>query len=122
MQGAASVEDARILAKAVISSNLVKAAFFGKDANWGRILCAMGYSGGNFTPEKTSVSFVSKAGSIQVFQLGVPLNFDEELARKILTEDETCIMVELQDGACSGTAWGCDLTYEYVKINGDYRT
>ena len=122
VQGAASVEDARILAKAVISSNLVKAAFFGKDANWGRILCAMGYSGGNFTPEKTSVSFVSKAGSIQVFQLGVPLNFDEELARKILTEDETCIMVELQDGDCSGTAWGCDLTYEYVKINGDYRT
>lgn len=122
VQGAASVEDARILAKAVISSNLVKAAFFGKDANWGRILCAMGYSGGNFTPEKTSVSFVSKAGSIQVFQRGVPLNFDEELARKILTEDETCIMVELQDGTCSGTAWGCDLTYEYVKINGDYRT
>ena len=122
VDGAASVEDARILAKAVISSNLVKAAFFGKDANWGRILCAMGYSGGNFTPEKTSVSFVSKAGSIQVFQRGVPLNFDEELARKILTEDETCIMVELQDGTCSGTAWGCDLTYEYVKINGDYRT
>lgn len=122
VDGAASVEDAHILAKAVISSNLVKAAFFGKDANWGRILCAMGYSGGNFTPEKTSVSFVSKAGSIQVFQRGVPLNFDEELARKILTEDETCIMVELQDGTCSGTAWGCDLTYEYVKINGDYRT
>ena len=122
VDGAASVEDARILAKAVISSNLVKAAFFGNDANWGRILCAMGYSGGNFTPEKTSVSFVSKAGSIQVFQRGVPLNFDEELARKILTEDETCIMVELQDGTCSGTAWGCDLTYEYVKINGDYRT
>ena len=122
VKGAASVEDARILAKAVISSNLVKAAFFGKDANWGRILCAMGYSGGNFTPEKTSVSFVSKAGSIQVFQQGVPLNFDEELARKILSEDETCIEVELQDGECSGTAWGCDLTYEYVKINGDYRT
>ena len=122
VDGAASVEDARILAKAVISSNLVKAAFFGKDANWGRILCAMGYSGGNFTPEKTSVSFVSKAGTIQVFRQGVPLDFDEELARRILSEDEVCIEVELQDGNCSGTAWGCDLTYEYVKINGDYRT
>ena len=122
VDGAASVEDARILAKAVISSNLVKAAFFGKDANWGRILCAMGYSGGSFTPEKTSVSFASAAGRIQVFKEGVPLDFDEELARRILSEDETCIEVELQDGNCSGTAWGCDLTYEYVKINGDYRT
>ena len=122
VDGAASVEDARILAKSVISSNLVKAAFFGKDANWGRILCAMGYSGGSFMPEKTSVSFVSAAGRIQVFKEGVPLDFDEELARRILSEDETCIEVELQDGNCSGTAWGCDLTYEYVKINGDYRT
>ena len=120
--GACSMEDARTLAKAVICSNLVKAAFFGKDANWGRILCAMGYSGGNFTPEKTSVSFASGAGRIQVFKEGVPLDFDEDVARKILTENETTILVELQDGACSGTAWGCDLTYEYVKINGDYRT
>ena len=122
VDGAASVEDARILAKSVISSNLVKAAFFGKDANWGRILCAMGYSGGSFMPEKASVSFASAAGRIQVFKEGVPLDFDEELARRILSEDETCIEVELQDGNCSGTAWGCDLTYEYVKINGDYRT
>lgn len=122
VDGAASVEDARILAKSVISSNLVKAAFFGKDANWGRILCAMGYSGGNFTPEKASVSFASAAGWIQVFKDGVPLDFDEELARRILGEDETRIEVQLQDGTCSGTAWGCDLTYEYVKINGDYRT
>lgn len=122
VDGAASVEDARILAKSVISSNLVKAAFFGKDANWGRILCAMGYSGGSFMPEKTSVSFASAAGRIQVFKEGVPLDFDEELARRILSEDETRIEVELQDGNCSGTAWGCDLTYEYVKINGDYRT
>ena len=122
VDGAASVEDARILAKAVISSNLVKAAFFGKDANWGRILCAMGYSGGSFTPEKASVSFASTAGRIQVFKEGVPLDFDEDLARRILSEDETRIEVELQDGNCSGTAWGCDLTYEYVKINGDYRT
>lgn len=122
VSGAASVEDARVLAKSVISSSLVKAAFFGKDANWGRILCAMGYSGGNFTPEKTSVSFTSEAGTIEVFQKGVPLDFDEDLARKILSEAETKILVELEDGPCSGTAWGCDLTYEYVKINGDYRT
>lgn len=122
VDGAASVEDARILAKSVISSNLVKAAFFGKDANWGRILCAMGYSGGNFTPENTSVSFESEAGTIQVFRQGVPLDFDEELATRILTAAETRILVQLQDGECSGTAWGCDLTYEYVKINGDYRT
>lgn len=122
VDGAASVEDARILAKSVISSNLVKAAFFGKDANWGRILCAMGYSGGNFTPENTSVSFESEAGTIQVFRQGVPLDFDEELATRILTAAETRILVQLQDGECSGTAWGCDLTYEYVKSNGDYRT
>lgn len=122
VDGAASVEDARILAKAVISSNLVKAAFFGKDANWGRILCAMGYSGGSFTPERTSVSFESEAGTIAVFRQGIPLDFDEELATRILSAAETRILVQLQDGNCSGTAWGCDLTYEYVKINGDYRT
>lgn len=122
VDGAASVEDARILAKSVISSNLVKAAFFGKDANWGRILCAMGYSGGSFTPERTSVSFESEAGTIAVFRQGVPLDFDEELATRILSAAETRILVQLQDGECSGTAWGCDLTYEYVKINGDYRT
>ena len=122
VDGAASVEDARILAKAVISSNLVKAAFFGKDANWGRILCAMGYSGGSFTPERTSVSFESEAGTIAVFRQGIPLDFDEELATRILSAAETRILVQLQDGECSGTAWGCDLTYEYVKINGDYRT
>lgn len=120
--GAASVEAARILAKSVISSNLVKAAFFGKDANWGRILCAMGYSGGSFTPECTSVSFESEAGTIAVFRQGIPLDFDEELATRILSAAETRILVQLQDGNCSGTAWGCDLTYEYVKINGDYRT
>ena len=126
------------LAKAVICSNLVKAAFFGADANWGRILDAMGYSGYFFTPEKTSVSFVSRAGAkryftdgsqnggeerkIKVFDHGVPLNFDETLAKQILTEEAVEILVELEDGSASGTAWGCDLTYDYVKINGDYRT
>ena len=136
--GADTVENARGLAKAVICSNLVKTAFFGADANWGRILDAMGYSGFNFTPEKTSVSFLSRKdskryfedgkqnggeeSSIKVFDHGVPLDFDEELAKKILTEEAVEILVELEDGNACGTAWGCDLTYDYVKINGDYRT
>ncbi len=140
VSGAKDVETARVLAKSVISSSLVKAAFFGKDANWGRILCAMGYSGAEFTPEKVDVDFVSakdskrpgftdfvgeqtgEVSSIRVFEQGVPLDFDEDLAKKILSEDEVKIMVTLQDGNAKGTAWGCDLTYEYVKINGDYRT
>ena len=136
--GADTVENARGLAKAVICSNLVKAAFCGADANWGRILDAMGYSGFFFTPEKTSVSFLSREGAkryfedggtnggkeniIKVFDHGVPLNFDEDLAKKILTEEAVEILVELEDGSARGTAWGCDLTYDYVKINGDYRT
>ena len=125
-------------AKAVISSNLVKAAFFGADANWGRILDAMGYSGFFFTPEKASVSFLSREGakryfaegtvnggaehSIRVFDCGIPLDFDEDAAKKILSEEAVDILVELADGDARGTAWGCDLTYDYVKINGDYRT
>ncbi len=120
--GAKSIESARNLAKSVISSSLVKAAFFGKDANWGRILCALGYSGEDFTPETTSVNFSSEAGAINLFENGVPLNFDENLAKKILTEDEVHILVQLKDGNSCGTAWGCDLTHEYVTINGDYRT
>ena len=136
--GARTVEDARGLAKTVISSNLVKAAFFGADANWGRILDAMGYSPFFFTPEKTSVSFLSREGarrfcaageacggaehSVRVFDHGVPLEFDEAAAKSILSEEAVDILVELEDGSARGTAWGCDLTYDYVKINGDYRT
>ena len=120
--GAKNITTARNLAKSVISSSLVKAAFFGKDANWGRILCALGYSGEDFTPETTSVSFSSTAGSIRLFENGVPLNFDEEKAKTILTQDEVNILVQLKDGDACGTAWGCDLTHEYVTINGDYRT
>ena len=120
--GAASVESARKLARSVISSNLVKAAFFGKDANWGRILCAMGYSGENFDTDKVCVSFVSKAGKIDVCKNGMNVDFDEEFATKILSEKAITIAVQCADGSCTGTAWGCDLTYEYVKINGDYRT
>lgn len=138
VKGAKDIETARGLAKSVIGSNLVKAAFFGRDANWGRILCALGYSGFFFTPEKTSVYFSSSKGnsryftpgkanggevtSIKVFDHGVPLNFDEDLAKKILSEEAVDILVEMEDGKAEGTAWGCDLTYDYVKINGDYRT
>ena len=122
VSGAVSVHDARVLAKSVISSNLTKAAFFGKDANWGRVLCAMGYSGAEFTPQKTSLSFTSAAGTIELFRQGVPLNFDEDAAKKILAESEITIEAALADGNAEGWAWGCDLTYEYVKINGDYRT
>ncbi len=120
--GAKNDETARKLAKSVISSSLVKAAFFGKDANWGRILCAMGYSGEVFKQEGVSVFFRSAAGEVEVFHRGVPLDFDESKAKLILTEGETAIRIELEDGKGSGTAWGCDLTYDYVKINGDYRT
>lgn len=120
--GAVDVKTARALAKSVISSSLVKAAFFGKDANWGRILCALGYSGEFFTPEKTSLYFTNSKGTIKVFDHGVPLHFDEDFAKIILTEPEVGIHVELEDGSAEGKAWGCDLTYDYVKINGDYRT
>jgi glutamate N-acetyltransferase/amino-acid N-acetyltransferase len=120
--GAKDVATARVLAKSVISSSLVKAAFFGRDANWGRILCALGYSGEFFTPAKTSVSFTSEAGSIVVFDHGTPVNFDEVRAKEILGAKEVKITVVMEDGEASGTAWGCDLTYDYVKINGDYRT
>ena len=124
VEGVKDVETARGLAKAVICSNLTKAAMFGADANWGSILCAMGYSGFEFTPEKTDVYFESGSPSekIMVFEQGVPLNFDEDLAKKILSEKEIKINVFCKDGNAKGTAWGCDLTYDYVKINGDYRT
>ena len=122
LTGAADEETARTLAKAVICSSLVKAAMFGADANWGRILCAMGYAGAPFAPEKTSVWFRSAAGEVQVCRDGAGVVFSEEKAREILTEKEIEIRVALGDGKAGATAWGCDLTYEYVKINGDYRT
>ncbi len=120
--GAKDVKTARNLAKSVISSSLVKAAFFGRDANWGRILCAMGYSGEVFNQAGVSVSFKSKEGSVAVYDNGTPADFDEAKAKDILTAKEVQIFVTMKDGSASGTAWGCDLTYDYVKINGDYRT
>lgn len=108
--------------KAVISSSLVKAAMFGADANWGRVLCAMGYSGTDFDPDRVSVSFSSGAGKLQVCSGGRGLPFDEGLAKKILSEKEVVIDIDMNMGFASAVCWGCDLTYDYVKINGDYRT
>ena len=115
-------EDALRLAKSVINSSLVKSAFFGADANWGRILCALGYAGIDCCISKIDVSFSSNAGRIDVCKGGVGLPFDEEEAKRILLENEIEINVNMNDGDCEATAWGCDLTYDYVKINGDYRT
>ena len=115
-------KDARILARSVISSSLVKAAFFGADANWGRILCAMGYSGADFDPSLVDLSFSSPAGELSVVHNGEPIAFDEDKAKRILLEKEVRITADCHQGAESATAWGCDLTYDYVKINGDYRS
>ena len=139
VRGAASVQTARALAKEIICSSLVKAAMFGADANFGRFLCAMGYSGIEFDPDKTSIWFTSKAGAkrfftnyddfevhgedtVQVYKNGVPTQFDEEVAKRIMSQEAVEILVQCGEGTACGTAWGCDLTYDYVKINGDYRT
>lgn len=122
VSGASDEDTAEGLAKSVCKSSLVKAAMFGADANWGRILCAMGYSGQIFNPNDVDVAFCSDAGQIQVCQAGRALDFDETLAKRILSADEVTIAITLHDGTAEVTAWGCDLTYDYVKINGDYRT
>ena len=122
VEGASGQDDARALARSVVSSSLVKAAFFGSDANWGRILCAMGYSGAAFSFEKVDLFYSSAAGSIQVLKSGSPIAFDEDEAKKILLEKEICVRAVLHDGSACATAWGCDLTYDYVRINGDYRS
>ncbi len=114
--------NAKAVAKSVICSSLVKAAMFGSDANWGRVLCAIGYAGVPVDITKVDVSFESKAGSIAVCRNGAGIVFDEDVAKKILVEDEININVTLQDGTAKATAYGCDLTYDYVKINGDYRS
>lgn len=120
--GARTEEAAERLAKAVCASSLVKAAMFGADANWGRVLCAMGYSKAPFRPEFVDMAFRSAAGEIEVCKKGAGLAFDEALARQVLSEPEVVIAVTLREGEGAATAWGCDLTYDYVKINGDYRT
>lgn len=122
VNGAQDVKSAKVIARSVIASALVKAAMFGADANCGRILCAIGYSGADFDPDRVGVWFESKAGRIQVCENGCGLAFDEELAKKILSESEINIDIALRQGDGCARAWGCDLTYDYVKINGDYRT
>ena len=120
--GAKDDKCAKTVAKSVICSSLVKAAMFGSDANWGRILCAIGYSGADVDVEKIDVSFKSEAGEIPVCKNGSGIEFSEEKAKEILLCDEIYILINLNSGEYSSTAWGCDLTYDYVKINGDYRT
>lgn len=115
-------QDARVLARSVISSSLSKAAIYGCDANFGRFLCAMGYSGVEFNQEDVELFFVSDAGKLQVFKFGVPLDFDEEFATKILSSEEVIVYIDMHEGNEEATAWGCDLTYDYVKINADYRS
>lgn len=120
--GAADEEKAACMAKAVIGSSLTKAAMFGSDANWGRVLCAMGYSGAAFDYEAVDIWFRSPAGTVKVCENGRGLPFDESLAKAVLSESEVEIRAELGEGSAEATAWGCDLTYKYVKINGDYRS
>ena len=122
VSNAKTEKDARTVAKAVITSSLVKTAMFGSDANWGRVLCATGYSGADVDVTKVELSFRSKAGVIDVCRDGSGIPFSEEIAKKVLSEKEIEILIDLQDGEGKATAWGCDLTYDYVKINGDYRT
>ena len=122
VSGADSLEAAKIAAKSVICSSLVKAAMFGADANWGRVMCAIGYSGADVDVTKFSVSFRSKGGLVTVCKNGAGILFSEELAKQVLLEKEIEILVTAGDGPFKATAWGCDLTYDYVKINGDYRT
>ena len=113
---------AKTLAKSVVCSSLTKAAIYGHDANWGRILCALGYSGVEFDPEAIELFFQSKAGKIQIYKNGVATDYSEEEATKILSEEEVTVLVDMKMGEEEAAAWGCDLTYDYVKINADYRS
>lgn len=122
VQGAYSNEDARKIAKSVINSNLFKTAMFGEDANWGRILCAAGYSGANFDASRASIEFSSSKGSVKTLINGEPVVFDEEMVKTVLKEREIKVLLSFEEGTSEATAWGCDLSYEYVKINGEYRT
>ncbi|MBQ8343674.1 MAG: bifunctional glutamate N-acetyltransferase/amino-acid acetyltransferase ArgJ [Clostridia bacterium] len=122
VSGAKDIKNAKTVAKSVICSSLVKAAMFGSDANWGRVLCAIGYSGAEVDVNKVDVSFKSAKGEILVCKDGAGVEFSEDIAKEILLEKEITIVVKLGDGNASSVAWGCDLTYDYVKINGDYRT
>ena len=120
--GAESKEQAVTLSKSIVTSNLTKAAIYGHDANWGRILCAMGYSGAQFDPEKVDLYFESAAGKLKIIEDGVSTGYSEEEATKILSEKAVTAIADVKMGDASATAWGCDLTHEYVSINADYRS
>ena len=122
MTGAKDKKTAGEVAKAVICSNLLKCAMFGADANWGRVLCAIGYAGADLDIHKVQVAFSSQKGRVVVCENGAGVPFDEDLAKQILLQREICIEIDLHNGAQCATAYGCDLTYDYVKINGDYRS
>ena len=122
VKGASTWEQAAVLARSVVSSSLTKAAIYGHDANCGRVLCAMGYAGVPFDPEKTDLWFESRSGRIKVIENGTLTDYDEGTATKILSEDEVTAIADIKEGDCEATAWGCDLTYDYVKINADYRS
>ena len=122
VSGAIDLQNAKIVAKSVINSSLLKAAMFGADANWGRVLCAIGYAGAEVDVHGVDMAFASAKGSIDVCKNGAGIPVDEDKAKIILSEDEIAINITLHDGSAAATAWGCDLTYDYVKINGDYRT
>ena len=113
---------AKVLAKSIITSNLTKAAIFGHDANWGRILCAMGYSGAEFEPENVDIYFESEAGKLKIVENGNATDYSEEVATQILSKNPVKAIADIKEGSESATAWGCDLTFDYVKINADYRS
>jgi len=120
--GAQNKADAKTIARSVVSSSLTKAALYGRDANWGRILCAMGYSGAKFVPEKVDLYFISDRGRLQILANGIDTGYSEEKATEILSSDAVTCIADLHEGDAEATAWGCDLTHEYVDINADYRS
>mgnify|MGYP000032462940 FL=1 len=119
---AKSKQTAKVLAKSIITSNLTKAAIFGHDANWGRILCAMGYSGADFDPEKVDIYFESEAGKLKIVEDGKATDYSEDVATQILSKNPVTAIADVKDGSAAATAWGCDLTFDYIKINADYRS
>ena len=122
VKGATPKAEAKTLAKSIVTSSLTKAAIFGHDANWGRILCAMGYSGADFDPEKVDIFFKSEAGELQIVKDGTATDYSEEKATEILSQNPVIAIADVKQGDASATAWGCDLTFDYVKINADYRS
>ena len=122
LNGVKNFEEGKAIAKSVLTSSLVKTAFFGEDANWGRIFCAMGYAGIDFDPTQVDIAIESNAGYVSMLQSGLPVVFNEDKAKKVLQESEIKVLIQMSEGDESVTAWGCDLSYDYVKINGDYRS